>query len=777
MPTANSSANSSVARPIVLLRATLAVLLGIHGYYRALSGGATLFGGYLRESGIPAGAALAWGITLFEMIGSILLLLGRWVPWVASGHALILIGGIVLVHGHEGWFVVGGGRNGVEYSVLLLVSLAVVAWSHRLALAVGLAVLLHAGGATAATPRADALADQVRATERAFAATMAQRDHSAFSAFLADDAVFISESGVLRGKAAVAQAWRRYYDGATAPFSWEPERVEVLDSGTLALSTGPVRDPQGRLIATFNSIWRQESAGRWRIVFDKGAAVCPPAAVAPDPTAKPVVADLIRGLPAYARDALAAWRAPGMAIAVVQDGRVVLAQGFGQRAVDQSAPVDAHTRFATASLTKGFTAAVAAAQVHAGGLLWDEPIVAKLPGFALHDPRVTAELTLRDVLAHRGGLDDSADLLWLGTGYDQDEVLQRLRAVPQASPLRSTFSYSNVLYVAAGKLVAQSAGSPWEDVIRTRLFGPLGMRDSGFGVPQASDGNWARPHAEHDGSVRPIAPRDVHNIAPAAAVYSSAADMARWLLLLLGRGEIDGKRILEAGVVDTLHTPQTLVGLAPWQQSLYPESNFLAQGMGFMLQDYRGQLVAWGTGGIDGYACSLAVVPKARLGIVVLANVPWTGLPEGIVFWLIDRALGGAHKDWSTLRLSLSLQSRARRADAQRKQVGPRELQTWPLPPPRLIGRYRNELLGDAVVGAAPHRAAGSPALSLRIARSLHAVLEPWRAGVLRILPDDPQIDAAACSYSLGPDGQVRNLVLGDWGTFQRVVADRQQSR
>lgn len=119
-------------RPIFLLRVGVALLLGIHGYYRALSGGATPFGGYLSGVGIPLGTVVAWSITVFEMIGSVLLAAGYCVPWIAAGHALILCGGIVMVHGREGWFVVGGGRNGVEYSLLLLLSLAVIVWSHRL---------------------------------------------------------------------------------------------------------------------------------------------------------------------------------------------------------------------------------------------------------------------------------------------------------------------------------------------------------------------------------------------------------------------------------------------------------------------------------------------------------------------------------------------------------------------------------------------------------------------------------------------------------------------
>ncbi len=124
----------------------------------------------------------------------------------------------------------------------------------------------------------DLLQRQVADTERAFARSMAERDHAAFTALLSDQALFFSGKQVLRGKAAVAAGWKRFFEGPQAPFSWEPDQVELLDDGTLALSTGPVRDPRGQPIARFNSIWRQEAPGIWRIVFDKGQPPDPPAA-------------------------------------------------------------------------------------------------------------------------------------------------------------------------------------------------------------------------------------------------------------------------------------------------------------------------------------------------------------------------------------------------------------------------------------------------------------------------------------------------------------------
>jgi ketosteroid isomerase-like protein len=143
-----------------------------------------------------------------------------------------------------------------------------------------LALLTVALAGPAAGESTEELALQVREADTAFAKSMAARDHGAFATHVADEALFFGGKGVLRGKEAVVEGWMRFFEGPDAPFSWEPEQVEVLDSGTLALSTGPVRDPQGRRIGTFNSVWRREADGRWKVVFDKG---CPPCDCPPKP--------------------------------------------------------------------------------------------------------------------------------------------------------------------------------------------------------------------------------------------------------------------------------------------------------------------------------------------------------------------------------------------------------------------------------------------------------------------------------------------------------------
>jgi ketosteroid isomerase-like protein len=134
--------------------------------------------------------------------------------------------------------------------------------------------LLAACTNTPALQARSSLQQQVMDTERAFAKTMADRDYASFEKFLSPEAIFFSDGGVLRGRQSVSSAWKAYFGPVDAPFSWKPDKVEVLESGSLALSTGPVYDARGKQIATFNSIWRQESPGVWRIVFDKGSEVC-----------------------------------------------------------------------------------------------------------------------------------------------------------------------------------------------------------------------------------------------------------------------------------------------------------------------------------------------------------------------------------------------------------------------------------------------------------------------------------------------------------------------
>ncbi|WP_460822031.1 YybH family protein [Lysobacter olei] len=165
-------------------------------------------------------------------------------------------------------------RSAQPASLILLATAMATATPLRAAPAAGTPTAAH----PATTPDLTTTHAEVMAAERAFAKTMADRDHAAFAGFLAEETVFFSGEQATRGRSAVAASWARLYEGPDAPFSWEPDQVQVLESGTLALSTGPVRDPSGKVIARFNSIWRREAPGVWKVVFDKGSPVCAPKA-------------------------------------------------------------------------------------------------------------------------------------------------------------------------------------------------------------------------------------------------------------------------------------------------------------------------------------------------------------------------------------------------------------------------------------------------------------------------------------------------------------------
>src|SRR5918993_478739 len=206
------------------------------------------------------------------------------------------------------------------------------------------------------------------------------------------------------------------------------------------------------------------------------------------------------------------------------DDRVVFAKGYGVRELGKPAPVDADTLFAVGSNTKAFTAAALAVLVDEKKISWDDPANRHLAGFQLHDPYVTRELTVRDLLSHRSGLQTFAgDMLWYESSYGRDEILRRARFLKPASSFRSAFGYQNVLFLAAGEIVPSATGKSWDDFLKEKFFATLGMRRTTTSHAELLKAdNVATPHNELDGRLRVIRYGDVSNIAGAGAIKSTA---------------------------------------------------------------------------------------------------------------------------------------------------------------------------------------------------------------------------------------------------------------
>jgi CubicO group peptidase (beta-lactamase class C family) len=473
---------------------------------------------------------------------------------------------------------------------------------------------------------------------------------------------------------------------------------------------------------------------------------------------------------AYARNALRAFNTPGAAVAVVKDGRVVLARGYGVRRLGETAPVDAHTLFQIASNTKAFTTAALAMLVDEKRLTWDDPVTKHLPWFQLSDPYVTRELTVRDLLTHRSGLGLGAgDLLWYHSDYPRDTILHRIRYARVASSFRSEFAYDNVLYVAAGEVIPAVTGKSWEEFVRSRIFGPLGMTEARVTARNVAAGdNFATAHAMVDGHLAIVARDTFDNTNAAGGVVAGVADLAKWMLVQLDSGRVrDGavattngapeRRLWSAERTSEMWTPQTIQSvydLPPSMAAFQP--NFLLYGLGWDLRDYRGRKLATHTGGLDGMTSRTVLVPGERLGIVVLTNGE-SPLGTALAWRLLDYYLKAPRTDWTG---ALAEFVHSREAEAQKveaKATGTRQAGTKPsLPEARYAGRYTDQMYGDVTIaeenGKLVLRFSHSPALT--------GDLEHWQYDTFVARWRQANIPDAYVTFALGPDGAIKTMEM-----------------
>ena len=403
------------------------------------------------------------------------------------------------------------------------------------------------------------------------------------------------------------------------------------------------------------------------------------------------------GLDAYVTRAMTAWKVPGLSLAIVRNDSVVYAKGYGVQKAGTSTPVDDRTLFEIGSSSKSFTATLVAMMVSEGKMKWDDPVTTYLPSFRLYDPVASAELTLRDALAHRSGL-SRGELSWMAAGISRDEVLRRVRFLKPSWGFRSRWGYQNIMYLAAGEAAAKVAGSTWEALVQQRIFDPLGMTAS---VPIARTperlSNFATPHGLARDSVYALAAHmNIDDMAPAGSIVSNARDMAQWLRFQLGDGTFAGKRLVSAAALRETHTPQMLMGGGgPTDSATY----FSTYGMGWIVQDYRGALMWQHGGNTDGMTAAMGMLPQQKLGVVVLSNMAGAALPDLLMRWIFDRQLGAPMRDLSAAALTRYAAQR-RRADsveqvqtAGRKAAGPP-----PVPLQTYTGTYVDSLYGEGTV-------------------------------------------------------------------------------
>ena len=462
---------------------------------------------------------------------------------------------------------------------------------------------------------------------------------------------------------------------------------------------------------------------------------------------------------AYVRRGLQTLRVPGVAVAVVKDGKLVFAQGYGVRTLGDTGRVDAHTLFQIASNTKAFTTAALAMLVDEGKLAWDDPVTKYLPDFQLYDPYVTREFTLRDLVTHRSGLGLGAgDLLWFHSSYGRAEIIHRIRAAKPASSFRSRYAYDNVLYIAAGEIVPAVTGQSWDDFIKERILTPLGMTESGTGVAfLSSTPDVATPHAVEKGKLQ-VVPRDsIDNTGPAGGIVSNVSDMAKWLLCRLDSGRYAGGRLFSERQARVMWAGQTILPIGdppPPLAALRP--SFSEYGLGWFLRDYRGRKVVAHTGGLAGMTSQVMLVPGERLGLVVLTNGE-SSLMTALGYRLLDTFFGAPPTDWVAAFAQAEQLERAQADSIVRARAGSRDSLAGPsLPLGRYAGTYRDALYGDATITLENGR------LVLRFSHSPAFVgdLEHWQYDSFIARWRTAHIEDAHVTFALEPDGSIEQFKM-----------------
>jgi CubicO group peptidase (beta-lactamase class C family) len=327
---------------------------------------------------------------------------------------------------------------------------------------------------------------------------------------------------------------------------------------------------------------------------------------------------------ALAERSLKAFNVPGIAVAVIKDGKVIHSKGYGVRSLKTQEKVDENTLFGIASNSKAFTAAALGILIDEGKLKWDDKVRDYIPEFKLYSPYVSEEFTIRDLLTHRSGLGLGAgDLMFFPDSSDfvLKDIIYNLRFLKPVSGFRTKYDYDNNLYIVAGEVIARVSGKSWDDFVEERIMAPLGMTHSAASFDRLKDkSDIIDAHAPVDGKVQVIARSTVKVGHSAGGINSSIADLSKWVLLHLAHGkygEGGNKTLFSENVHEEMWTPQTII---PVRNPGAYNTHFAAYGLGFGIADVKGYKQLSHTGGLEGMVTQITMIPELNLGIIVLTN-------------------------------------------------------------------------------------------------------------------------------------------------------------
>lgn len=473
------------------------------------------------------------------------------------------------------------------------------------------------------------------------------------------------------------------------------------------------------------------------------------------------------GFHSFVEEEMQKWQVPGLAIAIVKDGEVVLSEGFGYRDVENKLPITPNTQFVVASCTKAFCTMSIGLLVDEGKLDWDDPVHKYLPDFKLKDRFASEQITIRDIVTHRSGL-PRHDLLWYNSSFTRKEVVERVQHVEPSKGFRTTFQYQNMMYMTAGEVVEAVTGEKWEDFVKEKVLKPLGMSESNFSVEKLQKAaDFSYPYKEKDEKVEKIPFRKVDEIGPAGAMNSTVNELINWVQLHLNKGKLNGETFISEGNLKQMHTPQMILA----EQPKYDELMMSTYGLGWFIQVYKGHKMIHHGGNLDGFSAMVSFMPDINVGIVILTNKNACPLRDFLAFNIYDRFLKMEVTDWSsrfkedTEKLKNSMKEKKEKSEKDRKQG------TNPSHPLEdYVGLFEHPGYGIFTVHLENEELRGEY-------NQIPSVLKHYHYDVFSLEFDEAFELDIKISFSSNPKGKINSLAIQLEPTVDELIFKRIQSK
>ncbi len=474
------------------------------------------------------------------------------------------------------------------------------------------------------------------------------------------------------------------------------------------------------------------------------------------------------------------FQVPGLSIAIVKDGSIIISKGYGEKEFGKSDKVDENTAFPIASVSKSTTALCLAMLVEENKLHWDDKVIKYLPDFQMHDEWVSKEITIRDLLTHRSGLASiSGGTLWFGSEFSREEIVERVKYLKPVTSFRSKYAYQNIMYLIAGQIINAVSGKSWDEFVKERIFIPLDMHNSSCTFNKLINfPNKARAHIIVNEKIQTINYRNHDNMGPAASVVASAKDMAKYLLLYLNEGKSGSKLLVNKTQLNELITPQMSLPFSIFSDGMeFASPTYRAYGLGWFIKDYVGFKVVYHSGGVDGFRCLVTMIPSKQLGFVILTNQGERGITNALTLSLMGSYLGIPDLDWKSYYLNQRVDGQEKRKNLEKVKSQKRVAGTKSrFNLEKYCGLYRDEMYGHVFVKLENDKLI----LSFSHTPSFKAELNHWHFDTFQIEWFDPIIPDGLCTFVHDSNEKISELKLDqpdlldvDFSELKLVLVDK----